>query len=225
MLDGHVQPDYADVASTLIRQIPRKHQGGAAVCVYHYGRKVVDIWGGSRDREGTPWTAETTAPSFSTTKGVLSTLLHILVDRGLASYDDPVAKHWPEFAAHGKGAITIRQALTHSAGLYRINELIGRPGEVLDWQHMKGRIADAVPVHAPGSVHGYHALTYGWLIGGLIEAIAGKPLQSVLQEELVDPLELDGAFIGMPHNELFRRAKLIDNDGVSRPAYARDGWR
>jgi CubicO group peptidase (beta-lactamase class C family) len=225
MLDGEVHPDYADVASALIRQIPRKHQGGAAVCVYHRNRKVVDIWGGSRDRDGTPWTADTTAPSFSTTKGVLSTLLHILVDRGRAAYDDPVAKHWPEFAQNGKADITIRQVLTHSAGLYRINELIGKPAEILDWQHMKQRIAEALPAHAPGEYHGYHALTYGWLLGGIIEAVAGKPLQRVLQEELVDPLGLDGAFIGMPHNELFRRAKLIDNDGISRPAYSRDGWR
>jgi CubicO group peptidase (beta-lactamase class C family) len=88
---------------------------------------------------------------------------------------------------------------------------------------MKSLVADADPAHAPGEGHGYHALTYGWLIGGLVEEIAGKPLQRVLQEELVDPLGLDGMFIGMPHNELYRRAELIH--GVSRAPQARPEWQ
>jgi CubicO group peptidase (beta-lactamase class C family) len=223
MLDGFVHPDYADVAAKLVRQIPRKTQGGAAVCVYHDSRKVVDIWGGTRDRDGNPWLAETTAPSFSTTKGVMSTLVHILVDKGLATYDDPVARYWPAFAANGKEGITIRQALCHQAGLYRIDEMITHAHEILDWPHMLELIAQARPVHEPGAGHGYHALTYGWLIGGLIEAMTGKPLQRVLQEELVDPLDLDGMFIGMPHNELYRRAKLITRDGVMTPLEKAEG--
>ena len=223
MLDGTVHPDYADVASALIRQIPRNQRAGSAVCVYHRGVSVVDIWGGIKDSAGNPWRADTTAPCFSTTKGVVSTLLHILVDQGKARYDDPVAKHWPEFGTRGKQTITIRQALCHEAGLYRIAELISRPSEMLDWEHMKALIADADPVHAPGERHGYHAFTYGWLIGGLIEEIAGRPLQRVLFEELVEPLKLDGAFIGMPHNELYRRAELTH--GVSKPAPERPDWQ
>lgn len=223
MLDGEVHPDYADVASALIRQIPRDQHAGSAVCVYHRGRSVVDIWGGIKDAAGNPWTRDTTAPSFSTTKGVISTLLHILVEQGKADYDDPIARHWPAFGCRGKEHITIRQALTHEAGLYRISEMISSPAEMLDWEHMKARIADAEPVHAPGDGHGYHALTYGWLIGGLIEEIAGKSLQRVLDEELVDPLGLDGAFIGMPHNELYRRAELIH--GVAKPAAEVPEWQ
>jgi CubicO group peptidase (beta-lactamase class C family) len=88
---------------------------------------------------------------------------------------------------------------------------------------MKFRLADAEPAHEPGEGHGYHALTYGWLIGGLIESIAGKPLQTVLAEELVDPLKLDGMFIGMPHNELYRRAELTR--GVSEPRPPREEWQ
>ena len=224
MLDGSVHPDYAEVAALLIRQIPRNSHGGSAVCVYHGERKVVDVWGGSRDREDNPWLEDTTAPSFSTTKGVMSTLLHILVDQGLAAYDDPIAKHWPEFAANGKGNVTIRQALCHEAGLYRIDEMITHANEILDWEHMKALVAAARPVHEPGVHHGYHALTYGWLIGGIIEAVSGKPLQRVLQEELVDPLGLDGMFIGMPHNEMYRRAKLITRDGIMTPVKETDGW-
>lgn len=223
MLDGYVHPDYADVASALIRQIPKDHRSGSAVCVYHGGRRVVDVWGGHRDSAGSPWVEETTACSFSTTKGVVSTLLHILVDQGRARYDDPIARYWPAFAARGKERITIRQALCHEAGLYRIEGLISHPREMLDWEHMKSRIAEADPVHPPGAAHGYHALTYGWLVGGLIEEIAGRPLQRVLQEELVDPLGLDGMFIGMPHNELYRRAELVR--GVALPNRSRPEWQ
>lgn len=217
MLDGHVHPDFADVASVLIRQIPEREMGGAAVCVYHRGEKVVDIWGGSKDREGNAWLEDTVAPSFSTTKGVLSTLLHVLVENGLARYEDHVAEHWPQFAVNGKEAITIRQLLCHEAGLYRASEVMHTPSEMLDWEHMKSRVAAARPCHAPGDAHGYHALTYGWLIGGLIEAITDKPLQRVLLEELAEPLGLDGCFIGLPHNEIYRRAKLITNDGIFGP--------
>jgi CubicO group peptidase (beta-lactamase class C family) len=223
MLDGFVHPDFAEVAAVLQRQIPRD-AGGAAVCVYRDSHKVVDIWGGTRDRDGNPWLADTTALSFSTTKGVVSTLMHILVDQGRARYDDPVAKYWPTFAANDKADITIRQALCHEAGLYRLDEMISQPEEILDWQHMLQLIEAARPVHEPGAQHGYHALTYGWLIGGTIEAIAGKSFKQVLQEELIDPLGLDGMFIGMPHNELYRRALLITGDGVMRPARHSDGW-
>lgn len=223
MLDGKVHPDYADVAAALIRQIPRDGRSGSAVCVYHGGESVVDIWGGARDPAGDPWLQETTAPSFSTTKGVVSTLLHILVEQGRADYDEPVARYWPAFGCRGKERITVRQALCHEAGVYRITDLISHPREMLDWDRMKALVADAQPVHAAGDGHGYHALTYGWLIGGLIEEIAGKPLQRVLQEELVDPLGLDGMFIGMPHNELYRRAQLMR--GRSQPRAPRSEWR
>ena len=196
----------------------------ALPCVsYHKGHCVVDIWGGIKDKRGNAWAKDTTAPSYSTTKGVMSTLVHILVDQGLARYDDPIAKHWPEFAIRGKERITIRHALTHQAGLYDISALVKRPAEMLDWEHMLGLIADSAPAHEPGRAHGYHALTYGWLIGGLIEKISGKPLGRVLQEELVDPLNLDGAFIGMPHNELYRRAELTN--GRSRPPRERPEWQ
>jgi CubicO group peptidase (beta-lactamase class C family) len=117
MLDGQVHPDFADVAAALVRQIPKHEHAGAAVCVYHEGEPVVDIWGGNRDGEGRPWLEDTTAASFSTTKGVISTLLHILVDRGFADYDDRVARHWPEFGQNGKDTITIRHVLCHEAGL------------------------------------------------------------------------------------------------------------
>lgn len=223
MLDGHVNPNYATVASALTSQIPRYQQAGSAVCVYHRGRCVVDLWGGIKDAKGQPWQQDTTAPSFSTTNGVLSTLVHILVDQGLAGYEDAIAKYWPEFGARGKERISIRQALSHQAGLYDISCLVKEPAEMLDWEHMLTLIADAQPAHEPGREQGYHALTFGWIIGGLIERLADKSLQAVLQEELVDPLGLDGMYIGMPHNEMYRRAELVN--GVSKPSVEREGWQ
>ncbi|MFM7120590.1 MAG: serine hydrolase domain-containing protein [Gammaproteobacteria bacterium] len=220
MLEGTVHPDFAAVAVALERQIPRDQQAGSAVCVYHRGRPVVDVWGGVRNAAGDPWQSDTVAPSFSTTKGVLSTLLHRLVDEGRADYDDPIARYWPAFAANGKAGITLRQALTHRAGLYRIRALISDPHEMLDWPHMLAVMANATPVHTPGTAHGYHAITYGWLLGGVIEALAEAPLAEVLRTRLVEPLGLDGAFIGLPDDALPRRAELTR--GISGPGSLRD---
>ena len=224
MLEGTIHPDYAEVASSLRRAIPRTGHGGAAVCVYHRGRCVVDLWGGTRDGEGSPWCEDTVCLSFSTTKGVASTLLHILVDQGRAAYDDPVVRHWPEFGTQGKDSITVRQLLCHEAGLYRIAEMVERPAEMLDWEHMTQVVANAAPVHAPGATHGYHGLTYGWLIGGLVESIAERPFQRVLREELIEPLNLEGMFIGMPAEAMARRAKLRDVL-IEPPSSPTDDWR
>ncbi len=224
MLEGTVHPDYAEVASSLRRAIPRTGQGGAAACVYHRGRCVVDLWGGTRDEGGGPWREDTLCLSFSTTKGVASTLLHILVDQGRLAYDDPVSRHWPEFGAHGKEAITVRQLLCHEGGLHRISDMVERPTEMLDWEHMKDIVANAAPVHAPGATPAYHALTYGWLIGGLIEAVTQRPFQRVLREELVEPLDLKDVFIGLPEEEMARRATLLDVP-VEPPSPSTDDWR
>ncbi|MBV1920019.1 MAG: beta-lactamase family protein [Pseudomonadales bacterium] len=209
MINGYVHPDFADVAKVLQRQLPKKTAGGAAICVYHKGKKVVDIWGGTKNWTGAPWQEDTLAVSFSTTKGVTSTLLHILVNKGLADYDDPVSKYWPEFAQNGKEDITIRTAMSHQAGLYAVTEQLETSSDMLNWDQALKGMEKATPTHQPDSAHGYHGFNYGYLIGGLIEKISGKKFQQVLQEELVDPLKLDGAFIGLPETELHRRANLI----------------
>ena len=122
MISGYIHPDFSDVANVLQRQLPKDSAGGAAICVYHQGKKVVDIWGGTRNWAGDPWEEDTLALSFSTTKGVTSTLLHILVEKGFAKYGDPISKYWPEFAKNGKDNITIRTAMSHQAGLYAVTE-------------------------------------------------------------------------------------------------------
>lgn len=208
-MQGYVHPDFAEAATILAGQIPKSSPGGAALTVFHWGEKVIDIWGGSRDEAGAPWEADTLALSFSTTKGVAATVLHVLASQGLVDYDKPVAHYWPAFAGNGKARITVRQALTHEAGLYNIHDMIEDASHMNDWNYMMRAMENASPEHTPGKTNGYHALTFGWLIGGLVEQVTGRPFNDVLQETLTVPLKLDGCYVGLPAEEFHRRALLI----------------
>jgi CubicO group peptidase (beta-lactamase class C family) len=220
MLEGYIHPDFSDVARVLRRQIPdlrrRGRAGGAAVCVYHRGEVVVDCWGGTRDAAGRPWQEDTISLSYSTTKGVASTLLHILADRGLVDYDRPVADYWPEFAAAGKERITIRQVLCHEAGLYRIRDMIDDAARMLDWKYMSDALAASAPCHEPGEAHGYHAWTYGWLVGEIVQRVTGRRFSEVLESELAGPLGLDGCYVGVPQDQMHRRASQVPGRSLSR---------
>src|SRR5690606_41223673 len=124
--------------------------GGAAVAISYQGRWGAALWGGVRDADGQPWERDTLSVSFSTTKGVASTALHVLVDRGLVDYDAPVARYWPEFAQAGKAAITVRQVTSHQAGLYGLTELVTRADDLLAWEPMGWRLDAAPPAALPG---------------------------------------------------------------------------
>jgi len=207
-LSGQIHPDFGDVADMLRSQLAGT-PGGAAVCVYHRGRCVVDLWGGERDSHGRPWQRDTVAPSFSTTKGIASTLLHMMVERGLVDYDDRVAEHWPEFAQNGKRAITVRHVMAHQSGLYHIRQMIDRADRMLDWEYMVGAIERAEPAHPPGARTGYHGLTYGFLVGEILRRVTGKEFPELVREELAEPLGLDGLYVGAPEEVLPRAAELI----------------
>ncbi len=207
-LDGRIHPDFAAVETTLRQQL-RNYPGGAAVCVYHRGECVVDLWGGYKDDQGTPWAQDTMAPSFSTTKGVAATLLHICADRGLIDYDARVSKYWPEFGQAGKKAITVRQVLTHQSGLYHIRQMIDHVERMRDWKYMIRAIEQAAPVHTPGTRTGYHGLTFGFLVGEIIQRVTGRKFSDLVQKEIARPLKLDGMYIGTPLREIPRAAKLI----------------
>lgn len=211
MLQGYVHPDFGKVAEVLTQQIPRNRPGGAALTVYHKGQCVVDIWGGTRNRDGDAWRSDTLSISFSTTKGVASTLLHILVDEGLLQYDIPVSHYWPEFGQRSKQPITVRQLLCHEAGMYHIRDMIDDAEQMVDWNYMVSAIERATPIHKPGATNGYHALTFGWLVGELVQRVTGKTFAQVLKEKLVEPLELDGLFVGLPENQMHRRAELVNS--------------
>jgi CubicO group peptidase (beta-lactamase class C family) len=208
-IEGTFHPAFAPVARGLERQLRRGPRGGAAVCVYHRGEKVVDIWGGSKDAGGTPWQADTMSVSFSTTKGVTATVLHILVDRGLVDYDDPVANFWPEFAREGKEHVTVRHLLCHQAGLFGIRAMIDDAARMRDWPYMTDVLARTAPVIPPGSASAYHGLTFGWLVGEVVQRITGHPFAEVVQREIAQPLELDGLYVGTPAEPAARAAALL----------------
>lgn len=210
MIEGTIHPDFWPVAKALEQQLHRAPMaGGAAVTVYHRGQRVVDIRGGNRDDAGTAWTSKTMSVSFSTTKGVMSTILHRLVDQGLFDYDDQVVKLWPEFGQHGKDAITIRHLLCHQAGLYDIRHMVDAAERMLDWEYMTTAIAAAVPKHRPGAMSAYHGLTYGWLIGEVVQRATNRTVSELAQSEIADPLGLDGLYIGVPDEQIKRVAKLV----------------
>jgi len=147
--------------------------------------------------------------SFSTTKGVVATALHCLVDRGLVDYDVPVAAYWPEFAAAGKEQVTVRQLLSHSAGMHRLRGVIDHAHEMLDWDHVVAALAAEAPGYEPGTRHGYHGITFGFLVGEVIRRVTGKTIHQVIQEEIVDPLDLDGMFVGIDPDDRHRLAELL----------------
>jgi CubicO group peptidase (beta-lactamase class C family) len=209
MVHGYVAPGYQRVARVLRRQLA-KRGGGAAVAAYHRGRPVVDLWGGVRDETGAPWERDTLCVSYSTTKGVVSTALHLLVDRGRLDYDDPVSRHWPEFAAGGKAGITIRDVMSHRAGLFNIRDLVDDAHQMLDWDHMTAALAAARPSSVPSGHTAYQALTYGYIVGELIRRVGGRHVPEFVQAELAAPLRLDGLYIGAPPEARARSARLVD---------------
>jgi CubicO group peptidase (beta-lactamase class C family) len=207
-IDGTLHPAFTPVAGALERQL-KSHPGGAGVCVWYEGECVVDLWGGRRDRAGRRWERDTLSPSFSTTKGVASTLIHMMVDRGLLRYEDRVAQHWPEFAQSGKERITLRQVLAHQSGLYHIRQMIDHADRMLDWEHMVQAIERAAPIHEPGKRTGYHGLTYGFLVGEILRRVTGKAFPALVRDEIATPLDLDGLYVGAPSAEIPRAAELL----------------
>jgi CubicO group peptidase (beta-lactamase class C family) len=212
-ISGFVDPNFGAVTETLRKILAHKRGGGAAVAVYHCGRLVVDAWAGPRDASGTPWDRDTVAMSFSTTKGVVATALHRLVDRGLLDYDDTVAKHWPEFGANGKEHVTVRHLLAHSAGLHRLRGVIDDAHLMLDWKHITAALAAEAPRWEPGTRSGYHGITYGFLVGEVIRRVTGNTVHEVIQHEIVEPLDLDGMFIATSSDARHRLAELIMSFG------------
>ena len=184
---------------------------GLQVAVYRRGELIVDAVAGVAD----PATrrlvsADTPFYNFSICKGAASTLVHMLAERGLFGYDTPVAELWPEFAAHGKQGVTVRHVLTHSAGVPGI-PLTTTPEDLCDWDKMCAAIADSKLWWEPGTKIGYHAYTFGYIVGEVIRRATGKPISQVLVEELSGPLGVgDELYFGMPRLQQRRLARLED---------------
>lgn len=197
-VQGKVDSAFEPLRAAFESQFAEGQHIGAGVAVYHHGRLVADLWGGLADEDrGTPWTRDTMAVSYSTTKGLVATCLHTLADRGLVQYDDPVATYWPEFGQNGKAAITVRHLLTHQAGIAPVPASLTLR-DLLDWQRVTDALAAETPAWEPGTETGYHALTFGYLIGELVRRIDGRSVGAFLRDEISKPLGLTGMYIGAP---------------------------
>jgi CubicO group peptidase (beta-lactamase class C family) len=205
---GDVDPRFDAVRAAFADNFARHGDVGAACAVYHRGRLVVDLWGGLADREhGRPWRRDTTALVFSTTKGMAATCVLRLVERGLLDLDAPIARYWPEFAAAGKATIPVRWALCHKAGLAAVDGTLTLE-QVLAWDPVVAAIAAQAPNWEPGTQHGYHARSFGWIAGELVRRVTGKTLGRVFADEIAAPLGLE-FWIGLPESEEPRVATLI----------------
>jgi CubicO group peptidase (beta-lactamase class C family) len=180
---------------------------GAACCVYEDGRPVVDVWGGVADRATSrDWAGDTIVIIFSCTKGVTALAANQLIEAGRLDPDQPVASYWPEFAANGKADVTVRMVLSHRAGLAAVDGELTYD-DLAAWDPVVAAIAAQAPSWEPGTAHGYHSRTFGWMVGELIRRVTGRMPGEYLAEEVVRPLGLD-FFLGVPESEDARVATL-----------------
>ncbi|HEY7295311.1 MAG TPA: serine hydrolase domain-containing protein [Dehalococcoidia bacterium] len=199
----------AKVRELVERQLAEGQQLGVQVSAYLRGEPIIDVCAGQMGPDDArPVRPDTLFNCFSTTKGVAATALHILADRGQIDYEAPVAKYWPEFAANGKERVTVAQAMSHQAGLYAM------PADatvdfLTDWQAGLDWVANGTPVWEPGTATGYHAITYAWIVGGIVQGATGRHIQNVIREEIALPLGLqDELFVGIPDGVEDRLAVL-----------------
>lgn len=194
VFSGTARPEFDRVARAFARVFGTRPGAGAGLAVFRHGEPLVDIWTG-HGAPDQPWEHDTATVVFSATKGAASTVIHRLADRDLLDYAAPVAEYWPEFAAGGKGDITIRQVLTHSAGLSGIDRLTKNPADLLDCQQMEHRVAAARPDGTRGGP-AYHAMTYGWLLSGLARSLTGLGMKELIEQEINEVLGGDPFCLG-----------------------------
>ena len=202
-VEGFISPGFERVAEALQASLDSGDDLGAGFAVVRDGETLLDIHGGFTDRAKTkPWTPDTLPPVFSTSKGVSALVVAWCVDEGLLRYDDTVAQLWPEFGAHGKDKLTIAQALSHQAGVPGFADPID-PEIWLDPSACAAAIAALAPMWPPGSASGYHPLTWGYIVGEIVQRATGRSLGAILREEICAPAGID-FHIGMPEDALAR---------------------
>jgi CubicO group peptidase (beta-lactamase class C family) len=190
------------------RNFSARGEVGASVCVTVEGETVLDLWGGTADpNTGRPWERDTIGVVWSCTKGATALCAHMLASRGELDLHAPVAQYWPEFAKNGKDAITVAMVLAHQAGLPAFREPI--PDEAYcDWDFIVDRLAEQEPLWQPGTRNGYHALTFGHLVGEVVRRVSGQSLGTFFRTQVAEPLGLD-FWIGLPASEDARVAPVI----------------
>ncbi|MET7891372.1 serine hydrolase domain-containing protein [Streptomyces mirabilis] len=205
---GHCDARFAAVRTAFEENFRDRAELGAAVTVTLDGETVVDLWGGWADAARTrPWERETLVNVWSTSKGPTSLCAHILADRGLLDFDAPVAAYWPEFAAAGKESVLVRHLLSHRAGLAGLREPHDL-AQLCDWELTVERLAAQEPWWEPGTRSGYHALTFGHLVGEVVRRVSGLRPGAFLEREVTGPLGIDFT-VGLPEKETERAAELV----------------
>ena len=207
-VDGVVEPGFEGVRDAFVRNFAEHDEVGAGFSLHVEGRKVVDIWGGSVDEAGSaPYDEDTLQLVFSTTKGATASCVNLLIQRGLIDLDTPVATYWPEFAQAGKESIPVRWLMGHRAGLVTVDKTLSLE-EVLAWDPIVQALEVQEPFWEPGTAHGYHALTFGWLMGELIRRVDGRGLGQFFADEIAQPLGLE-FWIGLPEAQEARVSPMI----------------
>lgn len=214
-MEGECDPHFTGVADQFRDNFSRASQSkaslneiGAAITVYAGGRRVVELWGGYRDAELTQlWQRDTPVCVFSCTKGIVSILAMRLVQAGLLDYDARVVEYWPEYGRYGKEHTLVKHLLSHQAGLPALNTVM-ELGEVWRWPSVCDALSNSTVQWKPGSRHGYHALTWGYLVGAVLERAGGAPLDALLQREVCDVLPARFDF-GLASSQVLNAANLI----------------
>jgi CubicO group peptidase (beta-lactamase class C family) len=218
---GEVAPGWEPVRDAFVANFEQSEEVGAGVAVYHRGNKVVDLVGGSFDADRTgDYTPDALQLVFSTTKGITAIAVAMCVERGLLDYDEKVSTYWPEFAQAGKGDVTVAQLLSHQVGLPTIDGKLTL-AEALDWPTVTAALAAQAPLWEPGTGHGYHALSYGWLAGELVRRVDPKErsLGGFVADEIVTPLGASTElWIGLPEEQEARLSPIIPSPPPSDPA-------
>jgi CubicO group peptidase (beta-lactamase class C family) len=203
---GSVQRGFEGVREAFEANFDAGIELGASLGVYVDGQEVVNLWGGLATAPTTDWTADTVAVTFSSTKGMTAACANMCIDRGLLDIDAPVTSYWPEFGQAGKDTIPVRWLLTHQSGVVAVDEPISME-DIAAWDPVIHKIERQAPAFTPGTATGYHASTYGWLVGEVVRRVAGRSVGTFFAEEIAEPLGLD-AWIGMPSTELTRLATI-----------------
>jgi CubicO group peptidase (beta-lactamase class C family) len=214
-IDGTCDPRFAPVRDAFAENFVHHDEIGAAVAIAVDGRVVVDLWGGHADEaRRSPWRRDTLVNVFSAGKGLAALSALVLADRGMLDLDAAMTRDWPEFGASGKATTTVRQVLSHRAGLPAIRRPLPEDA-MLDWTAMTTALAGETPWWPPGVRHGYHVNTFGFLVGEIVRRISGRTLGAFLREEIAGPLGAD-VHVGLSGKHEARVADIVWNPEMSR---------
>lgn len=210
-IEGSCGPGFERVREEFERNFAERGEVGASVAVTYRGETVVDLWGGTAEpATGRRWDRDTIGHVWSATKGAVALCAHMLADRGQLDLNAPVVRYWPEFAKSGKDGILVRHLLNHQAGLPAVREPL--PADCFyDWNLMVDALAGEEPFWRPGTRNGYHALTFGFLVGEVIRRVSGRTFGAYFRDEVSGPLGLD-FWVGLPEEHESRVAPTIPAD-------------